>query len=44
MKKCNSNFETKNHEALLIKKHNPGPMVDIQIQGPRQEFPKIDVL
>ena len=24
IKKCNSNFETKIHEALLIKKHNPG--------------------
>ena len=23
IKKCNSNFETKIHEALLIKKHNP---------------------
>ena len=22
--KCNSNFGTKIHEALLIKKHNPG--------------------
>ena len=24
IKKCNSNFETKIHKALLIKKHNPG--------------------
>ena len=24
IKKCNSNFETKIHGALLIKKHNPG--------------------
>ena len=24
IKKCNFNFETKIHEALLIKKHNPG--------------------
>ena len=24
IKKCNSNFETKIYEALLIKKHNPG--------------------
>ena len=24
IKKCNSSFETKIHEALLIKKHNPG--------------------
>ena len=23
IKKCSSNFETKIHEALLIKKHNP---------------------
>ena len=23
IKKCNSNFETKTHEALLIKKRNP---------------------
>ena len=23
IKKCDSNFETKIHEALLIKKHNP---------------------
>ena len=24
IKKCNSNFETKIHVGLLIKKHNPG--------------------
>ena len=24
IKKCNSNFETKIYEALLIEKHNPG--------------------
>ena len=34
IKKCNSNFETKIHKALLIKKHNPGLNRPFQCHGP----------